>query len=306
MTGQSSPERDFALAPAVNRLDSSTEELRSPARNLWRAAIAPGWDIASNANGGHLLAIVARALRKALGRPDPVAVSAQYLRPGRPPGHRRDRSRQAGPDLRICLGTAARRRTLTVELRRYVWRPCPRRSGLLAQVTTRGSRHGRRGAGGAAVSWKRPRPEVGDLKGVRGRWWPKVCRAPVSPKPVSELDSVKQYRRSTDSTGHAEACVTDKESPSARVDLARMWVEVTCAAQGLPSKVADASVLRAIAVLLTAGRDLAPPSDLPVRLDSVGVELVATPDSGSDRDGVEQRGNDGPLSRRVDGVPLAS
>jgi len=43
-----------------------------------------GWDIAGNANGGYLLAIAARAMREASGRPDPVSVTAHYLRPGRP------------------------------------------------------------------------------------------------------------------------------------------------------------------------------------------------------------------------------
>lgn len=105
---------------------------------------------------------------------------------------------------------------------------------------------------------------------------------------------------------HAETSVTGQESASTPAAHVRKWVEATCAAQGLPAKVDDASVLRAIAVLLTAGRDLMPPSDLPVRLDSVGVELVATFDSRSDRNGVEQRGNDGSLAGRVDGVPLAS
>jgi len=105
---------------------------------------------------------------------------------------------------------------------------------------------------------------------------------------------------------HPKASVTGQESASTPVDHAHKWVEATCAAQGLPTKVDDASVLQAIAVLLTAGRDLMPPSDLPVRLDSAGVELVATSDSRSDRNGVEQRGNDGSLAGRVDAVPLAS
>jgi acyl-CoA thioesterase len=43
-----------------------------------------GWDIAGNANGGYLLAIAARAMREASGRPDPVSITAHYLRPGRP------------------------------------------------------------------------------------------------------------------------------------------------------------------------------------------------------------------------------
>lgn len=48
------------------------------------ARIQPGWDIGGNANGGYLLATVARAMRDASGRPDPVTVTAHYLAPGRP------------------------------------------------------------------------------------------------------------------------------------------------------------------------------------------------------------------------------
>jgi acyl-coenzyme A thioesterase PaaI-like protein len=51
----------------------------------WSVAVHPGWDIGGNANGGYLLAIVARALVAATGRPDPVTVTAHYLSPG-PPG----------------------------------------------------------------------------------------------------------------------------------------------------------------------------------------------------------------------------
>lgn len=53
-------------------------------RAVWSGAIAPGWDIAANANGGYLMAIVARALSAALGRPDPVTISAHYFYPGKP------------------------------------------------------------------------------------------------------------------------------------------------------------------------------------------------------------------------------
>ncbi|MDZ7675181.1 MAG: thioesterase family protein [Acidimicrobiales bacterium] len=48
------------------------------------ARVHDGWSIAGNANGGYLLAIAARAMRDASGRPDPVSVTAHYLRPGRP------------------------------------------------------------------------------------------------------------------------------------------------------------------------------------------------------------------------------
>ena len=47
-------------------------------------AVQTGWDIAGNANGGYLVAIAARALVAATGRPDPVTVTAHYLSPGKP------------------------------------------------------------------------------------------------------------------------------------------------------------------------------------------------------------------------------
>ncbi len=50
----------------------------------YEGTIEDGWSIAGNANGGYLLAIAARAMREASGRPDPVSVTAHYLRPGRP------------------------------------------------------------------------------------------------------------------------------------------------------------------------------------------------------------------------------
>ena len=50
----------------------------------YEGSIAPGWDIAGNANGGYLLAIAARAMAAEVQRPDPVTVTAHYLAPGRP------------------------------------------------------------------------------------------------------------------------------------------------------------------------------------------------------------------------------
>jgi acyl-CoA thioesterase len=49
----------------------------------YRSAVAEGWDIAGNTNGGYLLAIAGRALAHTTGRPDPVTVTAHYLSPGR-------------------------------------------------------------------------------------------------------------------------------------------------------------------------------------------------------------------------------
>lgn len=50
----------------------------------YAGAIAPGWDIVSNANGGYLLAIVGRALCQAADRPDPVSMTGHFLSPGKP------------------------------------------------------------------------------------------------------------------------------------------------------------------------------------------------------------------------------
>jgi acyl-CoA thioesterase len=63
----------FAGDSAVRRVGETT----------WRAQVAPGWDIAGNADGGYLLSLAARAAAEAAGRPDPVTVTAHYLAPGR-------------------------------------------------------------------------------------------------------------------------------------------------------------------------------------------------------------------------------
>jgi acyl-CoA thioesterase len=65
---------DFAAATSVEAAGGG----------LWHATITPGWDIGGNANGGYLLAMAARALVLATGRPDPVTITAHYLSPGKP------------------------------------------------------------------------------------------------------------------------------------------------------------------------------------------------------------------------------
>lgn len=47
----------------------------------WCADIARGWDIVGNANGGYVLATAARAMSAAADRPDPLTITAHYLRP---------------------------------------------------------------------------------------------------------------------------------------------------------------------------------------------------------------------------------
>jgi hypothetical protein len=49
----------------------------------YAAEISPGWDIGGNANGGYLMAIAARAMADAAGRP-PLSLTTHFLAPGRP------------------------------------------------------------------------------------------------------------------------------------------------------------------------------------------------------------------------------
>ena len=47
----------------------------------WKADVHRGWRIGSVANGGYVLALVGRALSKALKQPDPLSINAFYLAP---------------------------------------------------------------------------------------------------------------------------------------------------------------------------------------------------------------------------------
>lgn len=64
---------EFDTATAVTRNDDGS----------YAAAIAPDWGINGNANGGYVIALAARAMADAAGRP-PLTVTAHYLTPGRP------------------------------------------------------------------------------------------------------------------------------------------------------------------------------------------------------------------------------
>jgi acyl-CoA thioesterase len=52
-----------------------------PQDGAWLADVQPRWNVGDNPNGGYLLAIAARAMRQAAGRPDPVTLTAHYLSP---------------------------------------------------------------------------------------------------------------------------------------------------------------------------------------------------------------------------------
>jgi hypothetical protein len=60
--------------------DTATQ-VREIGDGAFAARVHDGWDIAGNANGGYLLAIVSAAMRAATGRLLPVAVSCHYLGP---------------------------------------------------------------------------------------------------------------------------------------------------------------------------------------------------------------------------------
>lgn len=71
-------EYDFDLSTKVTR---SSGTATSADLMLFDAMVHDGWDIVGNANGGYVMALVARALSEATGRPDCVTVTCHYLAP---------------------------------------------------------------------------------------------------------------------------------------------------------------------------------------------------------------------------------
>lgn len=92
------------------------------------------------------------------------------------------------------------------------------------------------------------------------------------------------------------------------------WVAASCERQGVPLRVADAGVVRRVAVLLGGARPdageartgRAPPSELPDDLDSVGVERASTRRAGADDHSVHYGGDDGGLAGEVERFPLGA
>jgi hypothetical protein len=69
-------------------------------------------------------------------------------------------------------------------------------------------------------------------------------------------------------------------------DPVREWVEASCQAQGLAVKIADSTVLIAVAELLGV-RQVKPPSDAPDRGEARRVETVVAASSRTDDDVIE-------------------
>jgi acyl-CoA thioesterase len=65
---------------------ASASAVRPMGSGTFEAEIWPGWDIMGNANGGYLLAMLARAGAEVAGKPHPVTVTGHFLAPGKPGG----------------------------------------------------------------------------------------------------------------------------------------------------------------------------------------------------------------------------
>lgn len=61
--------------------DSSVSPL---GEGVWQGSVSSRWSVGSAPNGGYLLAIAARAVLAAAGRPDPLSITAHYVRPPGP------------------------------------------------------------------------------------------------------------------------------------------------------------------------------------------------------------------------------
>ncbi len=53
-----------------------------PGRPTWTASLSDAWNIGDNPNGGYLLSPMVQAIRSHTGRPDPLSLTAHFLRPG--------------------------------------------------------------------------------------------------------------------------------------------------------------------------------------------------------------------------------
>ena len=67
----------------VSHFDEETRIEALDGGRRWQGQVNPAWNIGNNPNGGYLLALAAHALQQATpGQPDPLSITAHYLRPG--------------------------------------------------------------------------------------------------------------------------------------------------------------------------------------------------------------------------------
>ncbi len=71
------------MVPPAYEFDEDTA-VRLVAPNVYEGAITPRWNIGTVPNGGYVLAVGMAALHVALPSPDPLSVTAHYLRPSAP------------------------------------------------------------------------------------------------------------------------------------------------------------------------------------------------------------------------------
>lgn len=91
------------MIAAVGHFEQDTAVERiGPGR--WRAGASAAWNIGENANGGYAVSPVLRAMAELAEHPDPLSVTAHFLRPLRPDGR----------DLEITAEVVRAGRSLTV------------------------------------------------------------------------------------------------------------------------------------------------------------------------------------------------
>ncbi len=78
------PEESPGFERATSVARSGADSTGPRRTGVYSSQVEEGWDILGNANGGYMLASVARACVAELERPDPVSVTAHFLSPGRP------------------------------------------------------------------------------------------------------------------------------------------------------------------------------------------------------------------------------
>ena len=70
-------------AAVAHHFDDETA-IEQDDETTWTTTLTDRWNIGENPNGGYLLAPLQRAMQRASGHPDPLTVTAHYLRPGEP------------------------------------------------------------------------------------------------------------------------------------------------------------------------------------------------------------------------------